>query len=202
MAMSGRQLRKVALLSSQLFDNLLVGEAASLPHGAPAYLKHVLSLAQRAAGDVLSDERRLQVFGETLEIFTPRAFAEAIRKAETGNRLGDAADEFLFDVETNGGNKIAVSFDSGTDMMADTLFQVAGVGRRRDSQAARQRENARREAQGTERDEGQSSSQRAEERTPAVSERKAQADTRQHLGRTGVRGSLEALLRAIKEEAR
>lgn len=151
MGMSGAKRRKAAALAHQLFYAALGNEEFELPADASPNLRIVIEAAQRVTREVLAGEddehthKRVEDLGiATLGLMdSPRAFADAIEKAESGARFGDGVEEVLFDVMMPSGAVRQIGFGSGTDAIAATLFQIAGIGRKRKSQAARQRKKAR-----------------------------------------------------------
>lgn len=143
MPKTAEQRRAVALLASRLFDRVWGDSAVKLPRRLPAHLHQVIEAAHRARAELVPKPRHLPLFAATADLTSSRGFAEAILKAERATRTGQGTSPFLFDIEMPADETIAVSFGSGSDMMASTLFQVVGVGRNSQGQAARQRENRR-----------------------------------------------------------
>lgn len=144
MTFSSSERTRVAKLAAQLYGQVLTGREITLPQGAPQYLASLLQTAQAVLGPTVARDRRTEVYAMVSDLMSPAGFAGAMKQAESGARLIPRGDDLMLcPVALPGGLSTGVTFASGKNLMSDAFFQVAGIGRRKKSQAARRREIAR-----------------------------------------------------------
>ncbi len=140
MPMSADKRKNVAHLSSRLFEQLWLDQEFTLPEGAHADLRDLLHTTRRILFTLVTPQRRGEIYEAVWPLTTAPGFDGAIKQAEDGARAASSDNEpVLFAVGMPEGKKAGVSFSSGKNLLATMLYQIAGVGRRRRSQAARQR---------------------------------------------------------------